>query len=160
MDDWAAEVSADETEGAITGETHDGMPIRGYNGGEPIPDLSRIPQEGWKQSLRPLSPFSRRLAVNSAPFETVRDATALVGELMIEDGPPPHQRSPGRPPRMPAGDPPPRGASRQVNFRLGPGEYARLVEAAELYALRPAALARLLTVRGIDRALYEERRDR
>jgi hypothetical protein len=160
MDDWTADGSAGEAEDGIIGKSHDGMPITGYNRGEPLPDLSRIPQDGWPDALRPLSPLSRRLSLNSAPFETVRAAMAVVGGLMIEDGPPPDRRPMGAPPRVPAGDPPPRGASRQVNFRLGPGEHARLVEAAQLYALRPAALARLLTVRGIDRALYEERRDR
>jgi len=160
MDDWMAEAFAGETAQAGPGKTHDGMPITGYNRGEPIPNLSSIAQEGWREALRPLSPFTRRLAINSAPFKNIRDAMALVGELTVEDGPPAHRRPLGSPPRMPAGDPPPRGTSRQVNFRLGPGEYARLVQAAELYALRPSALARQLTVRGVDLALYEERRDR
>ena len=44
--------------------------------------------------------------------------------------------------------------------RLGAKEYERLVAAARLFAMRPSTLARVLTVRGVDRALYEEQRDR
>jgi hypothetical protein len=58
-----------------------------------------------------------------------------------------------------SGDPPSTGARRQVNFRLGPGEHARLIEAAKVFGMRPTVLARLLTVRGVDRALREARRD-
>ena len=57
------------------------------------------------------------------------------------------------------GDSPPTGARRQVNFRLGPGEHARLIEAARVFGMRPNVLARVLTVRGVDRALRETRRD-
>ena len=47
-----------------------------------------------------------------------------------------------------------------MNFRLGPEEHARLVAAARAYGLRPGTFARVLTVRGVDAALYEDRRDR
>ena len=86
-------------------------------------------------------------------------AGILMGEPLLEDGSR-RAQAPPVPPRMPAGDPPTRGSSRQVNFRLGPNEHARLREAAPLFGMRPTALARVLTVRGVDRALYEERRDR
>jgi hypothetical protein len=52
---------------------------------------------------------------------------------------------------------PQRGSSRQVNFRLGPEGHSRLVEAAQFYGMRPSTFARLLTVRGVDAALYEKR---
>ncbi|MDQ3723173.1 MAG: hypothetical protein M3376_08950 [Actinomycetota bacterium] len=135
------------------------MPITGYNRGEPIPDLGRLPEERWREVLRPLRPFTRQIAKGSV--SSVADAITagiLVGDLMLEDRPagafPP---APG----MPGGcDPPVRGSSRQVNFRLGPEEHGRLLEAARAYGMRAPALARLLTVRGVDRALHDARRDR
>ena len=147
---------------ASDGDTHEGMPIKGFRGTEPVPDLRRIPRAQWRDVLSPLSPLTRRLSMGSAgSLAAVRDAMCLVGELILSDGVPSQQRPLGMPPRMPAADPPPRGATRrQVSFRLGPDEYARLEEVAELFALRPAALARMLTVRGVERTLYEERRDR
>ena len=139
---------------------HDGVPIRGYRGGEPIPDLGRLPQERWRDVLRPLS-RSTQLAAKST-VRTVADAQAagiLVGELLLEDATA-LARADEAPPRMPAGAPPPPGPSRQVNYRLGPEEYARLLAAARLFAMRPTTLARVLTVRGVDSALCEARRDR
>jgi hypothetical protein len=47
-----------------------------------------------------------------------------------------------------------------VNLRLGAEEHDRLAGAARPFAMRPSTLARMLTMRGVDRALYEERRDR
>lgn len=52
------------------------------------------------------------------------------------------------------------GRLRTVSFRLGPDEHTRLLAAARLFGMRPTSLARLLTVRGVDPALHEERRDR
>jgi hypothetical protein len=140
-------------------DMHDDIPIRGYNRGEPIPDLGRLPQDRWREALIPLSPRTRHLAQGTVA--TVADAIAaniLVGGLIVE-APPPQLRV--RPPSMPraVADPPARGGRRQVNFRLGPDEHARLLEAARTFGMRPGALARLLTVRGVDRALRDARRD-
>jgi hypothetical protein len=44
--------------------------------------------------------------------------------------------------------------------RLGPGEYASLVEATRRFVVRPTALACVLTLRGVHGAPYEKRRDR
>jgi hypothetical protein len=135
-------------------QTHDGMPIRGWHRGEPIPDLDRIPQARWREVLAPLRRGTRQVAMSG----TQRDFTAaaiLVGELLADDPP-----IDATPPDMPAGVPPRRGAGRQVNFRLGAEEHDRLATAARLFAMRPSTLARVLTMRGVDRALYEERRDR
>lgn len=52
------------------------------------------------------------------------------------------------------------GARRQINSWLGPGEHERLLRATQLLAMRPITLARLLTMRGVDRDLYGERRER
>lgn len=139
---------------------HDGLPITGYSRGEPIPDLARLPRERWLEALRPLRPFTRQLARNTARTqEEVIAAGILIGRLLVEDRPvgmlPPPPRLPG------AADPPSRSPSRQVSFRLGPEEHARLLEAARAYGMRPAVLARLLTVRGVDGALHDaQRRDR
>jgi hypothetical protein len=46
-----------------------------------------------------------------------------------------------------------------VNFRLGPQSYDLLARAATLLGCRPAELARVLTMRGVNRMLAEQRRD-
>lgn len=141
--------------------THDGIPIRGYRGGEPIPDLARLPQERWREVLAPLRHGTRQAA--KCTVHTVADAQAagiLVGELLLHDGAIAARAEAAAPPRMPAGAPPARGSGRQLNYRLSADEHARLLEAARLFGMRATTLARLLTVRGVDRALYEERRDR
>jgi hypothetical protein len=47
--------------GAVGGRGHNGQPIRDFNRGEPIPDLSRIPQEQWRAELAPVSRHARLL---------------------------------------------------------------------------------------------------
>jgi hypothetical protein len=139
---------------------HGGLPISGYYRGEPIPDLNALPQERWLEVLRPLSFWPRTHAVSRLrAIEDVDVALAIKGQLLVEDGRRSRSLDDGPPPRLPAGAPPPRGASRQINFRLGPAEHADLLKAARLFGMRPTTLARLLTVRGVNGALYEERRD-
>jgi hypothetical protein len=135
-------------------QMHDGMPIRGWHRGEPIPDLDRIPQARWRAVLAPLRHGTRQVAMSGTQRDFMA-AAILVGDLSLDDGP-----ADTTPPGMPAGAPPRRGARPQVNFRLGPDEHDRLVATARLFAMRPSTLARVLTMRGVDRALYEERRDR
>lgn len=142
-------------------QTHDGIPITGWYRGEPIPDLNVLPRERWLEVLRPLSFWPRRHAIDGVrTMEDSRAATQISGQLMLEGRAAAGKRFDSAPPRMPAGEPPARGGSRQVNFRLGPDEHARLAEAAKLFAMRPTTLARTLTMRGVARALYEERRER
>jgi hypothetical protein len=153
-------VIADEAIEDDEPRTHDGIPITGYYRGEPIPDLNALAQDRWLEVLRPLSHWPRAHAIARVrTAEQARVALAIKGQLWLEDGPPPSLADDAVPP-MPAGAPPARGASRQINFRLGPDEHASLVEAARLFAMRPTTLARVLTVRGVSRALYEERRHR
>ena len=138
---------------------HGDIPIRGYNRGEPIPDLRVLPQERWREVLTPLSAYTRQLAkgtVGSIPDAIA--ANRLVGDLIVTA---PAPRLTGAPPPMPrsVADPPTRGSRRQVNFRLSADEHARLTHVARAFGMRPGPLARLLTVRGVERALYEERRD-
>lgn len=132
--------------------------FRSPDDGQLIPDLSRMPEERWLEALRPLSRVGRSRAMSMLGQDRIRRAMELSGQLILED-------DAARPPfvappvQLPSGDPPPTGARRQVNFRLGPGEHARLIEAARVFGMRPNVLARLLTVRGVDRALREARRD-
>jgi hypothetical protein len=139
---------------------HGDIPIRGYNRGEPIPNLRLLPQERWREVLTPLSPYTRQLAkgtVGSIPDALA--ANALVGDLLVSAPPPSLAAAPPPMPRSVA-DPPTRGSRHQVNFRLSADEHARLTQVARAFGMRPGPLARLLTVRGVERALYEERRDR
>ena len=136
----------------------DDMYFRSPDDGTLIPNLSRMPKERWLDALRPLNRIGRSRAVNTLSQDKVRHAMALTGQLIVEDDAA-RPRFAAPPVQLPSGDPPPMGARRQVNFRLGPGEHARLIEAARVYGMRPNVLARLLTVRGADRALREARRD-
>lgn len=60
---------------------------------------------------------------------------------------PAHPGLPGR--EIAAGTGQPRDPHRQVNVKLGPTDYERLVEAASLYRLAPTTLARALVNRGV-----------
>ena len=136
---------------------HGDIPICGYNRGEPVPDLALLPRERWREVLSGLSPYGRQLAKNTVA--TTDDAIAagiLVGDLAAES-PPPRLSAPPPMPRAVA-EPPARGPRLQVNFRLTPDEHGRQLEAAKAFGMRPAALARLLTVRGVNRALYDDAR--
>jgi hypothetical protein len=136
---------------------HRGQPIVGYNDGEPIPDLARIPREGWRAALAPLRRHTRQLS--RATVVTVDDARVagiLVGDLMSDD--PAARTFNARPAALPRGGTLARGTGHQVNFRIGPDDYERLQRAAQLYAMRPSTLARALTVRGVNLALHDERR--
>lgn len=156
QDDWLHEQPREDAP-----QMHDGIPITGWYRGEPIPDLNTLPRERWLEVLRPLGFWPRTHALHGLRKEEDSEFGRQVsGRLILEGGAPRARLSDGAPPPMPAGDPPARGASRQVNFRLGPEEHARLAEAAKLFSMRPTTLARVLTMRGVNRALYEERRDR
>jgi hypothetical protein len=140
--------------------SHDGIPIRGYYFGEPVPDLNALPRDRWPEVLRPLRERTQRRAVGGLRSqEAVVAGHVLVSKLMLEDGAATHRAREAPPPRMPRGAPPTKGSLRQVNFRLGPDEHARLLDAARLFGMPPTTLARVLTVRGVDAALYEQRRD-
>lgn len=130
-----------------------------------VPDLSRLSEEQWLAALRPLSRNDRIRTQNTVPWQKVPVVGALIGELILEEEAAQARARATPPARLPSGNPPPvddqsaSGPRRQVNFRLGPGEHARLVEAARLFGMRPNTLARVLVVRGVDRALREARCD-
>jgi hypothetical protein len=139
--------------------SRDDVYFRSPDDGRLIPNLSRLPEERWLEALRPLNRSGRSRAANTVGMDKIRDAIALIGQLALEDDAARVRAFAAPPVQLPSGDPPPTGARRQVNFRLGPGEHARLIEAARVFGMRPNVLARLLTVRGVDRALREARRD-
>ena len=128
-------------------------------GAERIPDLSRLPEEQWLDALRPLSHNDRIRAQNTVSLQRVSVATACIGELSLEEAAARWRATTAPPAPMPVGDPPPNQPRRQVNFRLGESEHARLGEAARLFGMRPNVLARVLVARGVDRALRDAHRD-
>ena len=126
------------------------------DGSEP-PDLSTIPRREWPDTLRPLLPGTRRRAVSTAPEAERGELWILLFELEMEDA----DRLPSRDiptPRLPDGaEATPEPPRRQVNFRMEASEHARLQTLAEHVAMRPATLARLLVIRGVDQALRSRR---
>jgi hypothetical protein len=158
-DDEDHEDEDDDDCGPVPAEpplTHEGMPIHGWHGGDPVPDLDRIPKERWREVLAPLRHATRQWAKAATQSDVVA-AGILVGELSQEDGAARHRAVSAPPPGMPAGAALARGPGHQVNFRIGHDEFERLAEAARLFAMRPTTLARVLTMRGVERALYEHR---
>jgi hypothetical protein len=127
--------------------------------GVPIPDLSQLAQEQWLEAMRPLGRNDRIRAMNTLPVHRIPAAMIVLDKLVSQEDAARARARTAPPARLPCPDPPATGARRQVNFRLGPGEHARLVEASRLFAMSPTVLARVLTVRGVDRALRDARRD-
>lgn len=137
-----------------------GFPIVTHYDGEPVPALSDIPRDRWEDVLLPLR--SRTRMASLTYLRTVDDAQAafaVVGGLPERSDAQARAAAQGVIPRLPPRGPlPERRAGRQVGFRLGLEDHARLTEAAGLFGVRPATLARILAVRGVNAALAEERR--
>jgi hypothetical protein len=126
--------------------------------GQAMPNLQKIPTERWEAALRPLSSWARYVAAgNAGNLGEMRHAQRIAVELDLRDlerrrlaleasAPPP-------PPAVErAGS---RRRTRQVNFRITPDEYRDLSRAALQYGVTCPTLARMLTVRGVRRALDE-----
>ena len=126
-----------------------------------VPDLANIPEARWEEVLLPLSERDRReAAYNPALGARLHDAIALVErmppgfshtvarETIAEGTHVPAPATPARPSR----------ASRQVNCRLSPAQYARLEEAARLLGDKPSVLARLLVTNGVNRIFADQAR--
>jgi hypothetical protein len=116
------------------------------HGGEPIPDLTAIPQDDWVRLLTPLSAAAREMAINLAK---PRADPLAIGELILS------LPKPGMAPPRPSG--PRRRAERQVGFRLTDAQYAELELAASDLEVRPAGLARTFVIEGARRHNYEAR---
>ncbi|MEA2273288.1 MAG: hypothetical protein QOI98_1996 [Solirubrobacteraceae bacterium] len=138
------------------------FPVADYLAGEPIPNLARIPVRDWRRVMAPLTMPARRAAIRTSPTDHLSEAMVIGAELEIED----IDRRARREAVLahavavptPSVSPRPRSRSRQVNFRLGPNASSRLDRAAELLGMKPGALARSLTLNGVNRILYEDAR--
>jgi hypothetical protein len=143
------------------------FPIRGYHQGEPIPDLSAIPEGEWIAVLTPLSASGRNMAVDAA---RTRVDPELIGQLMIDVARLSRVESERRMRVLHGGAPPAAAPAadaaaaadrttgqRQVSFRLSPAQYTELEQAGQAVGLRPAPLARMLVQNGVRRMLYVER---
>jgi len=147
------------------------FPIRSHHCGEPIPDLSKIPEERWVEAVTPLSSRGREMAIDLA---RPRVDPLAIGTLILELPRPRAAGPDGRIAAMHAGTEMPRpgpltvgdavGAaapkrrdSRQVGFRLTDEQYAELEAACAEFDLRPGQLARMLVHNGVRRVLYEAR---
>lgn len=144
-------------------DNENGFPCHGYLYGQPIPVLRLIPRERWRAALAPLRPKVRTAAADTVEYKDISEVLALIGDLMIADGEARHAARSTPSPAIAAGSPP--GATRQfgtrqINFRISADQYERLGRAAALYGMRPGTLARAMTMSGVERALYEERRVR
>jgi hypothetical protein len=118
-----------------------------------LPDLNEIPRERWAETLRPLEDRDRRRAAGKVRGQdALMAALELVGYMLIEDPvvPPLGVPTPDLP-QAPSAEKPQR--ARQVNFRLSAEQYERLERLARALELAPAALARLMVVRGVDAEL-------
>ncbi len=138
-----------------------GYPIIEWYLGQPVPDLNEIAEDRWRAVLTPLTqPVREAAARRVRSLDQSHRATALV-LLELEDHDREHRehRRAQRPQSLPT---PTRAdrlerASRQVNFRISAAQHERLVEAAQRVGAKPTELARILTMRGVEHMLWEER---
>ncbi len=164
-DEEAIELSflTDAVRAAAADEEQAGYPVIEWHLGQPVPDLNEIGQERWRDVLTPLTRPVRHVASQRVRgMEPSRQAGMLVVMLDLEDGDrrADAERAAARPRRLPAPDAsqaPGRPVSRQVNFRISPRQHERLAEAAQRIGAKPGQLARILTMRGVEHMLWEER---
>ena len=141
-----------------------GYPVMEWYQGQPVPNLNEIEQDRWREVLTPLTQPVRNAAARrvAGSLEASRQAGILAVTLDLEDGAREQEmrQRAARPHTLPA--PAARdaleSASRQVNFRISSRQHERLAEAAQRIGAKPGQLARLLTMRGIEHMLWEERR--
>ena len=137
------------------------VPVAFWVGSVPIPDLKQIPEDRWRPLLRQIPAAVRGKAIDTAAFGRFGDVARAVGEVDQEE----HERRGAAsvdwvafPPPLPGGAgevPKPRARQRQVAFRLYRPQYDDLDKAAKKLGLKPAQLARLLTLRGVAQVLAE-----
>lgn len=140
-----------------------GYPVIEWHQGQPVPNLDEIEQDRWRQVLTPLTQPVRNAAARrvTGSLEASREAGVLAVTLDLEDGAREQEarQQAARPHTLPA--PAARdaleSASRQVNFRISPRQHERLAQAAQRIGAKPGQLARILTMRGVEHMLWEER---
>ncbi len=139
-----------------------GYPVIEWHLGQPVPDLNEIEQARWREVLTPLTqPVRNAAARRMRSMEAGIEAVILAGTLELEDGDraaEAEHRS-MRPQRLPTPTTTDRleRASRQINFRISPRQHERLAKAAQRIGAKPGQLARILTMRGVEHMLWEER---
>lgn len=138
-----------------------GFPVIEWYLGQPVPDLNEIAEDRWRAVLTPLTRSVREAAARRLrSLEQSRQATALVLlELEDCDRKDRDHRRAQRPHSLPTSTQADRleRASRQINFRISPRQHQRLAEAAPRDGAKPGQLARILTMRGVEHMLWEER---
>jgi len=140
-----------------------GHPVAEWLDGQPVPDLNAIAEERWPEVLGPLTHRVRtRAAYIVRHPEPSRRASLLVTTLELEEAGDRHEaeRRASRPSRLPSPElprEPSRPSSRQVGFRISTTQHERLAEAARRVGAKPGQLARMLTLRGVEHMLWEER---
>ena len=146
-----------------THEHEAGYAVAEWLDGQPVPDLNAIAEERWLEILGPLTHRVRkRAAYIVRDPESNRRASLLVTTLELEAAGERHdtERRASRPSRLPIPEVPlvaSRPSSRQVNFRISTTQHERLAEAARRVGVKPGQLARMLTLRGVEHMLWEER---
>jgi hypothetical protein len=124
-----------------------------------VPDLAAIAESQWAAVLAEVPSDMRWKAMDRLPLERRTKALEIVLEVgEAED----RRRKAARdemafPHPLPGGSGPlpARRPERQVAFRLRAEQYDDLVEAAHIVGLKPAQLARMMTVRGVAQVLHE-----
>jgi len=132
------------------------FPVAFRHEGQPVPDLDAIPFSEWKAVLAWCDPWIRTRAVGTttshednvraqwALHELSLDAHRRREEALARSAPPP---APIVPPHTLRHD------RRQVNFRVSHEEFDLIDRAARAYGVSAPRLARMLTIRGVRRAL-------
>lgn len=133
------------------------FPVAFQRDGAPVPDLDAIPQDQWKDVLRSCTSWARVLALDTTKTHAERVAAdwilvQLDGEARMRRSAALQESAP--PPAVTLdSDIRPRRSVRQVNFRMSRNEYSELDRVARAYGVSAPRLARMLTIRGVRRAL-------
>ncbi len=132
------------------------FPVAYVSDGRSIPDLGAIPRSDWKDVLAWCEPWVRTLAIGTTTSHDDNVAAQwALHELSLDA----HAR---REAALTRSAPPPvavvshtvlRRDRRQLNFRVSDEEYEEIDRAARAYGVSAARLARMLTIRGVRRAL-------
>jgi hypothetical protein len=141
-------------------EDHERVPIAYWLGSHPVPDLDAIPEDRWPGVLRQIPGHIRHKAAGLLVGARMGAAMKVVIDLAAEESRRLDEayEKVGFPGPLPSPNARKARLSRhhQVSFRLTPGQYSQTVDAANALGLKPAQLARLLTLRGVAQVLAED----
>jgi hypothetical protein len=132
------------------------FPVAYVTHGRPVPDLDAIPHDEGKEVLAWCEPWVRTCAIGTTTSHDDNVAAQwALHELSLDA----HVR---RQEALARSAPPPaplvshavlRRDRRQLNFRVSDEEYEEIDRAARAYGVSAPRLARMLTIRGVRRAL-------